>query len=273
MPTPTGFKCALILMIGILTQGVMAETFKVINSNAPNYQQGYLLPNNAQIQLAPGEYLALAALNRNYTFHVEGPYQDIKVRKMAHKPHKPRLTDILVHMMTVMEQKQEEKRCEKDSLTGIIRCIIAPIVPQAETPTSKDKQLLKELWHFARQKLFPHIAPAPLSRGDYTHAQRIEMPTDPWLLVASWDENFCYRPNQPLTIWQPDSLEDKLVLFARSADQKPLKKGVDLDDVFVITLHSMPDDNAFPSKTYQAVWMAEKGCYRQAQLLLSPVNK
>jgi hypothetical protein len=60
-----------------------------------------------------------------------------------------------------------------------------------------------------------------------------------------------------------------ILLTGPSDDQASSKAATGLEDLLVITLHAMPDDNTLPSNTYKAVWMAEKGCYRQAQLLLS----
>jgi hypothetical protein len=234
----------------------------VIKSNTPKYLQGDTLSKKAKIKLDKGEFLALKAPNRSQTFRIEGPYEDTKAGGNCKK-------DTLVETLKCIVTAAETK-CEIDSLTGILKCITGPtIIPRTETETSKDRQLVKELWGFVQRHIFTQMAPAKISQK--SHTKRIEVPAEPWVLVASLDKNFCYPSNKPLTIWQPDSLADKLVLFARSTDKQPITKGVtDLDNIFIITLHPMPDDKTFPSNTYKVVWMAEKGCYRQAQLLLLP---
>ncbi|HDN25845.1 MAG TPA: hypothetical protein ENG03_01860, partial [Thioploca sp.] len=174
----------------------------VIESNTPKYQQSQVLSQKAKIKLEKGEFVTLKALNhQGKTFHVDGPYEDTAGKNSQ----KRTLIEILIHILTAADTK-----CEKDSLKGILKCITTPIVPRAETKTSQETQFVKELWNLALRRIFTQMAPAKISQK--SHTKRIEVPTEPWVLVA------CYPSNKPLTIWQPESLADKLVLFASSTD-------------------------------------------------------
>lgn len=254
-------KFIIILLAALFSQAAMAEKFEVISSNTLKYRPGFMLTENHKVRLNAGEQFILKAPNSIHPFRIEGPYMESKAGTNCKR-------DTLIGILTCIVANSKPK-CDPNTVKGVLKCIIKPIIPNTESERSPDS-LMNDLWSIIKPRLFNEILPPSSSSEKQSKTDKITVPNDPWLLVAPSDQDFCYRPDKPLTIWRPDILMGQLILLTGpSDDQASSKAPTGLEDLLVITLHAMPDDNTLPSNTYKAVWMAEKGCYRQAQLLLS----
>jgi hypothetical protein len=181
--------------------------------------------------------------------------------------NKNTLTVILAHFVA----SAEACNCNNPiSVSCTLKCVTTPILPKAETDSPTDS-LVKELWNRVRKRFFKGATSSDL-RLQKSNTDHLKALKNPWLLIAPLDKHFCSRPNKPLRIWQPDVFKDKLVVLPAEPTARQQSAATDLEQKFVVTLHTMPDEEALPSNTYKAVWMVEKGCYRQAELLLSPAN-
>ena len=254
------FLLSVILIVGLFSQATMAEKFEVVESHASKYPLKKILTGQDKVELNAGESFLLQALSTGQQFLIDGPYNDPSTPVVGRKCKKDTLTDILTCI------GGEAKDCKMTTISGILKCITTPILPNVEDEDTPKEAVVNALWELGRSLFMHQVVPKGTSVGNQTVPA--DVPTDPWILVAFLDQDFCYRSNEPLKIWPPEALTNNLLVLADSdesatTDSANLKKGA-------IILHKMPDNNELPSNTFKAVWMAEQGCYRQAQLLLSP---
>ncbi|RKZ84986.1 MAG: hypothetical protein DRR19_16980 [Candidatus Parabeggiatoa sp. nov. 1] len=234
----------------------------VYSSNTSKYQQGFSLTEKTKIELNNGEYLTLKAQSGK-TFRLEGPYMD-----------SPEKQDMLTVILAYFVASAEACNCAANptTLSCIAECITSPIIPKADESDSRTTDsVVNGLRNFIRERFFKGAASSDL-RLQKSNTDRLKALKNPWLLLAPLDKHFCSRPNEPLTIWRPEVFKDKLVVLPAEPTAGQSASATDLEQKFVVTLHTMPDDKTLPSNTYKAVWMVEKGCYRQAELLLSPAD-
>ena len=116
---------------------------------------------------------------------------------------------------------------------------------------------------------------------------------DPWLLVVSEDDTFCYDPNISLKFRRPTSQEEMKVVITEmttmvespeiiwkvgkntldlSINKLPKGNGttylVEFGKQYSANLYKIPE-NSLLSNTSKWVWMMSKGCERQADKLIS----
>jgi hypothetical protein len=247
------------------SQAAMAQKFEVLSSNTLKYPPGFMLTEKHKVRLGAGEHFVLKAQNRAKKIYIDGPYVEGPYA-VTSKGGKKCKKDSLIGVLTCLFIKGEGCDCDPNDFTCTMICQNR-ILPHEESEPSLDS-IMTELWNIIKPRLFNEILPPGSEKPSKT--DKITVPNDPWLLVAPSDQDFCYRPDKPLTIWRPELLTGQLILLTEpSDDQASSKAATGLDDLLVITLHAMPDEKTLPSNTYKAVWMAGKGCYRQAALLLS----
>lgn len=122
-------------------------------------------------------------------------------------------------------------------------------------------------------------------RGGGIEAQMRKRLKEPWLLVVSQDDNFCYRTGTPIQLWRADSSRDVNLtiteeenwesesrfwpanqdIFPLSIDTQSSSYLVSIGKIHSTTLHPIPDGLSYME---QAVWASQKGCERQTRLLL-----
>jgi len=246
-------KFFLVMAISLFSQIASAQTFEVVAGNVSEYQIGTQL-ELSNVELRAGQHLTLKAVNSSRQFYLNGPYTESPDKK-------GRLTRALVRLLITTE----ECDCDPKTFSCTIKCTRAPEEKNlAETIT-------KTLWQLFRQQFFNQAAPssAPPTADEIEH---LDLPTDPWVLVAPLDEHFCHQPNnKKIALWQPEFFKDKIWLKESTAEQLPTTDASELEQKWVTILHTMPDDEILPSNTHKAVWMVENDCLRQARLLFSPV--
>jgi len=253
------FQLTVILIVGFFSQASVAEEFEVIESNTSKYPQNRVLTGPDKVELSKGEFFILKALSNGQKFYIDGPYNEFSP-VMGKKCKKDNLTDILVCIGGAT------KECQMTTISGILKCLTTPILPNMEDEDTAKEVLVKMLWELGRSWFVHQAVPSNWKSLNTTPSN---VPTDPWMLVAFLDKDFCYRTNEPLKIWPPEALTSQLLVLADSDESVTTEDSADLKKNSII-LHKMPTDKIWPSNTFQAVWMAKQGCYRQAQLLLSP---
>jgi hypothetical protein len=258
------FLLNVILIVGCFSQATMAEKFEVIKSNASKYSQNQILTGQDKVELNAGEFFILKALSSGQKFLIDGPYHDSSTPVVGKKCKKDTLADILTCIGGAA------KDCKMTTVSGILKCITTPILPNVEDEDTPKETVVKALWEFGRSWFVRQAVPSKGKEPSVTHQTTpANVPTDPWMLVAFLDQDFCYRSNEPLKIWPPEALTSQLLVLANPEDSTTTEESAE-SGKNSITLHKMPDESKLPSNTFKAVWMAEQGCYRQAQLLLSP---
>jgi len=255
----------IVVLAAFFSQAAMAQRFEVLSSNTLKYPPGFMLTQKHKVRLGAGEHFVLKAQNRAKKFRINGPYVDGPYAVTSEGGKKCKKDSLIGVLICLMISPDKCGNCDPNDIQCIVIC--NRFIPHEESEPSLDS-FMTELWNIIKPRLFNEILPPGSEKPSKTN--KIVVPNDPWLLVAPSDQDFCYRPDKPLTIWRPELFTGQLILLTGPADeQASTKSATGMDDLLVITLHAMPDENTLPSNTYKAVWMAEKGCYRQAELLLS----
>jgi hypothetical protein len=262
-------KFFIILLLTVsFSQVALAQKFEVLSSNTLKYPSGFMLTEKHKVRLGVGQKLVLKVPNRAKKIYINGPYvhSPYAVTSNAGKNCKK---DSLIGVLTcLLTTGQGCDKCKPNDFTCTIRCR-KPFLPHDDSESSQDS-FIRDWWNSIKPRLFKEILPPSSNSQKTNEAEKITLPDDPWVLVAPSDENFCYRPDKPLTIWRPELLTGQLIYLTNPSDKQDSRPSTTgMNDLLVIRLHTMPDDKTLPSNTYKAVWMAEQGCYRQAQLLLS----
>jgi len=216
-----------------MVMGAPAPKVSVASSNTPEYTKGQVLTENTKIDLKKGDELTLVAsfgkITEQRTF--KGPYSDSKI-------------------------------------VGLIKTI---------------KEIIK-----------PKRTGHKKSGKDVNSQTRERMMKNPNLLIATEDKHFCYNAKKPLKFWRPISQqkEVKVVITEKGARKKELRReiwkaetntlGLSLGNLlkedtsyfvdfketsYLTRLYKMPSN--FDSDTYKWMWMANKKCKRQADILIS----
>jgi len=226
----------LIILLSVWCAPVLAETFEIVSTNSEAYSVGAKLSNQTQLRLGVDKWLKLKASNGKI-YLIEGPYQE------------------------------DDK---KNPLIKVLETII--------TPGKKDffaqkawKEEINQVWQMLTKKILG------MQLGNHLNENQLVFDVSPnssklWTLTP-WDKDFCYSVANGFNIEHTLPFDRLKLTFIKekSGSEKEtvpeIEKASEPENISLIHLHQMPNKK-WDSKTYQAIWMVEQGCYRQAELLL-----
>jgi hypothetical protein len=225
----------IILLLNVLCyQGVSAEIFEIVRTNNEAYSSMKTLSNDAWVQLEKGEWLYLKTTN-GAIYRLEGPYDDKKSNDK----------DVGTVIKTILTPGGKNNFYQDKTWKGNFNWAWQMLIQELLGIKMFPEYLFMGANH-------PHIPPAMNAF---------------WTLTPR-DKNFCYSIKQGFNVNTSLYQGEPVVLTWTIEGEQALKK----ESEGIVTLHQMPD-KTWDSKTYQAMWMAEKGCYRQAELLLRVPNE